>query len=73
MIPIVLTLVAFTLLAQDSPNQPAPKKMKDYANVLRQKDSWLFCILYSVTFGGFVGMSNYLTIFFQYPVWAVSG
>jgi NNP family nitrate/nitrite transporter-like MFS transporter len=65
MIPIIITFIVFSLLAKDSPNQPAPKKLVDYGNVLKQKDSWLFCILYSVTFGGFVGMSTYLTIFFN--------
>lgn len=65
LIPIVLTLIAFTLLAKDSPSQPAPKKLKDYGQVLKIRDTWLFCLLYSVTFGGFVGMTSYLTIFFN--------
>jgi NNP family nitrate/nitrite transporter-like MFS transporter len=64
-IPIAITFILFSILAKDSPNQPAPKKFVDYANVLKQKDSWLFCILYSVTFGGFVGLATYLTIFFN--------
>ncbi len=72
-IPILIAFIIFIILAKDSPNQPAPKKLVDYGNVLKQKDSWLFCILYSVTFGGFVGMSTYLTIFFntQYGLSAV--
>ncbi len=65
LIPVVLTFIAFSLLAKDSPDQPAPKKFTDYAVVLKQKDTWLFCMLYSVTFGGFVGMASYLTIFFN--------
>jgi len=65
LIPIAAVLVGFTVFAKDSPNRPAPKKLSQYANVLKQRDAWLFCILYSVTFGGFVGMSNYLTIFFN--------
>lgn len=65
MIPIALTFLVFTILAKDSPSQPAPKKLADYGKILQQKDSWLFCILYSVTFGGFVGMATYLTIFFN--------
>ncbi|QHW35155.1 NarK/NasA family nitrate transporter [Paenibacillus rhizovicinus] len=64
-IPIALVFVLFTLLAKDSPNQPAPRKLSDYGAVLRQRDTWMFCIFYCVTFGGFVGMSNYLTIFFN--------
>jgi NNP family nitrate/nitrite transporter-like MFS transporter len=73
LIPIAIVFIVFSLLAQDSPDQPAPKSMRDYSAVLKQKDTWLFCILYSVTFGGFVGMANYLTIFFntQYGLSAV--
>ncbi|NBD26831.1 nitrate/nitrite transporter [Paenibacillus glycinis] len=65
LIPIALVFVAFTVLAKDSPNQPAPRKLSDYGSVLKQRDTWMFCIFYGVTFGGFVGMSNYLTIFFN--------
>ncbi|GFN32759.1 nitrate/nitrite transporter [Paenibacillus xylaniclasticus] len=73
LIPIVVVFILFTLFAKDSPNQPAPKKLADYANVLKLRDTWLFCLLYGVTFGGFVGMANYLTIFFntQYELSAV--
>ncbi|ANY69617.1 MFS transporter [Paenibacillus sp. BIHB 4019] len=73
LIPIAVVFVIFTIFAKESPNQPAPKKLSEYAQVLKQKDAWLFCLLYSVTFGGFVGMSNYLTIFFntQYGLSAI--
>lgn len=65
LIPIALTFIIFSFLAKDSPNLPAPKKLSAYSNMLKQRDTWLFCILYAVTFGGFVGMSSYLTIFFN--------
>ncbi|RTE02103.1 nitrate/nitrite transporter [Paenibacillus whitsoniae] len=65
LIPIAITLILFSILAKDSPNKPAPKKLAEYGRVLKQRDAWLFCIFYSVTFGGFVGMSTYLTIFFN--------
>ncbi len=73
LIPITLVFIIFSIFAKDSPNQPGPKKLADYTSVLKQKDTWLFCILYAVTFGGFVGMANYLTIFFntQYGLSAV--
>ncbi|TBL75655.1 nitrate/nitrite transporter [Paenibacillus thalictri] len=74
LIPIALSFIVFILLAKDSPNQPAPRKLADYGRVLKQKDTWLFCIFYMVTFGGFSGMANYLTIFFntQYGLKAVT-
>ncbi|MFC3342645.1 nitrate/nitrite transporter [Paenibacillus abyssi] len=73
LIPIVIVFIVFSLFAKDSPNQPAPKKLADYASVVKQRDTWMFCMLYAVTFGGFVGMANYLTIFFntQYGLSAV--
>ena len=67
-------LSSFTsLFARNSPNRPAPKRWSEYGNVLAQRDAWVFCALYCVTFGGFVGLANYLTIFFntQYGLSAV--
>ncbi|MBD2869942.1 nitrate/nitrite transporter [Paenibacillus arenilitoris] len=64
-IPIVVVFILFTIFAKNSPNRPAPKKLSQYAQVLKQGDAWIFCAFYCVTFGGFVGLSNYLTIFFN--------
>ncbi|CAG7621663.1 Nitrate transporter [Paenibacillus solanacearum] len=65
LIPLCAAFLVFILFAKDSPNQPAPKKLADYGSVLKQKDTWLFCLFYMVTFGGFSGLANYLTIFFN--------
>ncbi len=65
LIPLLLTLVLFALLAKDSPQQPPPKSLRDYGLVLGYADTWWFCLLYSVTFGGFVGLASFLTIFFK--------
>ena len=63
--PLALTFLAYFFLAKDSPNQPAPKSLVDYARVLGQADAWWFCLFYSVTFGGFVGLSSFLNTFFK--------
>src|SRR5205085_11787257 len=47
------------------PNPPAPKRFAEYANVLKTKDAWWLMALYGVTFGGFVGLSSSLTIYFN--------
>jgi NNP family nitrate/nitrite transporter-like MFS transporter len=65
LVPLLLTLAVFALVAKDSPNQPAPRPLADYARVLRQRDTWWFCLFYSVTFGGFVGLASFLGIFFH--------
>jgi NNP family nitrate/nitrite transporter-like MFS transporter len=65
LIPILLTLVVFTIFAKDSPNQPAPKRLADYGAVLGHADTWWFCLFYAVTFGGFVGLASFLNIVFH--------
>jgi NNP family nitrate/nitrite transporter-like MFS transporter len=64
MIPVVLTLVAFAVMAKDPPGQFRPARVSDYFAVLKEGDAWNFCILYFVTFGGFVGMSSFFNTFF---------
>jgi len=65
LIPLAATFLLFFFLAKDSPNQPAPKSLAEYARVLGQADAWWFCLFYSVTFGGFVGLSSFLNTFFK--------
>jgi len=64
MIPVVLTLAAFAILAKDPPTQARPARLADYAAVLTKADAWWFCVLYFVTFGGFVGLSSFFNTFF---------
>jgi MFS transporter, NNP family, nitrate/nitrite transporter len=64
LIPVLVTLTLFVLFAKDSPSQPAPKPLSAYAAVLGMKDTWWFCLFYSVTFGGFVGLAVFLNSFF---------
>jgi nitrate/nitrite transporter NarK len=37
--------------------RPAPKTFPEYLLVLKNGDAWWFMLFYSVTFGGFVGLS----------------
>ena len=55
----------FVLFAKDSPNQPPPKPLTDYVAVVRLRDTWYLCLFYAVTFGGFVGLASFLSIFFH--------
>jgi NNP family nitrate/nitrite transporter-like MFS transporter len=64
-LPLIATLLVFLALAKDSPEQPAPKAWKDYLAVLKTPDAWWFMFFYSITFGGFVGLSSSLTIYFN--------
>jgi NNP family nitrate/nitrite transporter-like MFS transporter len=64
MIPISIVWVLFFLLAKDAPSKRAVKRWSDYASILREPDAGWFCLIYSLTFGGFVGLASYLSIFF---------
>src|SRR5690606_19797310 len=48
-----------------APNRPPPKRLAEYMSVLKTRDAWWLMGLYSVTFGGFVGLASSLTIYFN--------
>jgi MFS transporter, NNP family, nitrate/nitrite transporter len=63
-IPLAIVFVAYLVMAKDSPDQPAPKPLIAYLEVLKDQDAWWFMLFYGVTFGGFVGLSSSLSIYF---------
>jgi NNP family nitrate/nitrite transporter-like MFS transporter len=70
MLPILAVLLVFALLAKDSPKQGKPLTWRDFASVLWEADTAWFCFFYCFTFGGFVGLTSFLSVFFhdQYGV-----
>jgi NNP family nitrate/nitrite transporter-like MFS transporter len=64
-IPLVIAFIVFLVLAKNSPNLPKPKSLIEYLAVLKIPDAWWFMFFYSVTFGGFVGLTSSLTIYFN--------
>jgi NNP family nitrate/nitrite transporter-like MFS transporter len=69
-LPVLLTLVAFMLLAREVPDLPKPVPVRTAFRILHEPDLWWFGLFYSITFGGFVGLASFLGIFFhdQYGV-----
>jgi NNP family nitrate/nitrite transporter-like MFS transporter len=65
MLPVVCVWLAFFFLAKDAPVTRAVKRWADYKRVLSVADTGWFCFIYSLTFGGFVGLASYLSIFFH--------
>ncbi len=63
-LPLLIVFILYFIMAKDAPSQPTAKPIFEYFKVLKQRDTWYFCLLYSVTFGGFVGLSSFLSIFF---------
>src|SRR5207302_10769991 len=64
-LPVIMYLFLFASLANDSPRGGAPPKWADYATLFREPDAAWFCFFYSFTFGGFVGLASFLTVFFH--------
>lgn len=73
MIPLALVLLAFILMAHDSPTRPQGLPIRRYLVAMKRGDLWWFCLFYSITFGGFVGLGTFLPIFLhnQYALSAV--
>ncbi|MDM8350706.1 NarK/NasA family nitrate transporter [Pseudomonas sp. sp1636] len=65
LIPLLITLVIFALLAKNAPERPKPKALADYLKALGDRDSWWFMLFYSVTFGGFIGLASALPGYFN--------
>ncbi|KZL39508.1 NarK/NasA family nitrate transporter [Pseudomonas syringae pv. aptata] len=65
LIPLVMTLIAFTLMARNAPQRSKPKSAADYLKALGDRDSWWFMFFYSVTFGGFIGLASALPGYFN--------
>ncbi|MDA7817297.1 MFS transporter [Sulfurimonas sp.] len=62
----IVVLIAYAFLAKNAPADvytARPKKLKDYAKLLRDKDTWWFNLFYAVSFGGFVGFAGYMKVY----------
>ncbi|MBM3941355.1 MAG: NarK/NasA family nitrate transporter [SAR202 cluster bacterium] len=70
MLPLAVVLLAFVLMAKEQ-QQVASQRCPALAAggpkflALKQADLWWFCLFYSVTFGGYVGLSSFLPIFLR--------
>lgn len=73
MLPLAAVTVAFALLARERPRVAVVREVDPTPAFLRNQDLWWLCFFYSVTFGGYVGLSSFLPIYFrdQYGVPAV--
>ena len=64
MVPVAITFVVFSLMAKDAPGHVKPAGAGAYVSALAKPDTLWFCLLYFVTFGGFVGLSSFINTFF---------
>lgn len=64
-VPVALVWILFFTLAKDAPMPRRVRGWAEYASLLKIPDTGWFCFLYSLTFGGFVGLASYLSVFFH--------
>jgi NNP family nitrate/nitrite transporter-like MFS transporter len=64
-LPLAVAFLVYLALAKDAPNPPPPKRGVEYLAVLKQPDAWAFMGFYAVSFGGFVGLSSSLPVYYN--------
>ncbi|TGM09700.1 NarK/NasA family nitrate transporter [Leptospira barantonii] len=64
LIPMVLVFIFFYFFAKEEKVQPSGKTILEYLAPVKSRDAMIFSFLYSITFGGFVGLASFLPIFF---------
>ncbi|MEK7286552.1 MAG: MFS transporter [Nitrospirota bacterium] len=74
LIPLLIVLSIFVLLARELGVLPPPMPLSDYITLLKKRDLWWFNLYYGVTFGSYVGLASFLGIFLhdQYGLSPVS-
>jgi len=70
MIPMGLAFLLLLIFAKEPSDQEEKKPLGDYLKILWNRDAWIFNLIYAVTFGGFIGLSSFLPVFFgdQYGI-----
>lgn len=59
LIPMIIMLV----LAKEPPDREK-QSLKEHLSCLWERDGWVFNLIYIITFGGFIGLSNFLPTYF---------
>lgn len=64
LIPMGVAMLLLQIYAKEPPDREH-KHLKDYLKILVEPDAWIFNLAYSVTFGGFIGLSSFLPTLFH--------
>ena len=65
LVPLTIVFLIYSVLAKDAPVKRQPVTFANYKAVLRDRDTWWFMFFYFITFGGFVGLSSALPLYFK--------
>src|SRR6185312_7917379 len=58
-LPLIVVFILFLVAAKNSPQLPPRRRLADYTCALKSADAWWLMFFYSVSFGGFVGLSSF--------------
>jgi len=60
---MVLPMIVMAVLAKEPPDREH-QTFREHVACLFEKDGWAFSLIYVVTFGGFIGLANFLPTYF---------
>lgn len=65
LIPAFLVLIAYAAFSKEAPVKVKAKRLADYWELFRDRDTHWFCFFYTITFGGFAGLAASLVMYFK--------
>lgn len=65
LIPAALVFAVYAIYSKEAPLKVKPKRLRDYWELFRDKDTHWFCFFYTMTFGGFAGLAASLVMYFK--------
>lgn len=61
---MLLPILVMLIFAKEPPDREK-QSLKEHLSCLFEKDGWAFNLIYIITFGGFIGLSNFLPTYFH--------
>ena len=65
LIPAVVVFIIYVIYTTAAPVKVKPTRLRDYWELLRDKDTHWFCFFYTITFGGFAGLAASLVMYLK--------
>lgn len=61
---MLIPIVVMIIFAKEPPDREK-QSLKEHLSCLFEKDGWTFNLIYIITFGGFIGLANFLPTYFH--------
>ncbi len=62
---MLIPFLVMLIFAKEPPDRADEHSLKEMVKCLVEKDGWVFNAIYIITFGGFIGLANFLPTFFH--------